>query len=345
MINAKALLALGFLLAFNSLMAAPVKIVYGSCARQERAQQMWSLIDQEKADLFMMLGDNVYADASDEQTLRKTYALLEAQPSFQKLRKSTKILATWDDHDYGLNDSGNDNPIKDISRTVMLDFFNEPKTSLRRSQDGGIYTSQTLQSQGHSIHIIMLDTRWNRSPLIKVKDPKIVKERFDKHFLGRNLVNEDVDATILGKTQWAWLEQELKKPADMVILVSSIQVLAEYSGYESWSNFPHEQKRLLKLLGENSKNSKLLFIASGDAHRAEFAKIDGVLPYPLWDITASAFNEKSDIYPSNKPRIALYNRPNYGVMEVEFSPRVQVTVTIKDQWGQVQMKQVLTSTF
>ena len=40
------------------------------------------------------------------------------------------------------------------------------------------------------------------------------------------MVNNDPEATILGNEQWIWLENELAKPHDILILASSIQVLA-----------------------------------------------------------------------------------------------------------------------
>ena len=42
---------------------------------------------------------------------------------------------------------------------------------------------------------------------------------------------------MLGETQWAWLEDQLSMPADIRIITSSIQVIAEGHGWERWGNF------------------------------------------------------------------------------------------------------------
>src|SRR5687767_13914665 len=81
----------------------PLKtIAFGSCASQDYPQAVWDPINEVKPDVFIFLGDNVYADGIDMDYIRKCYEKLGAKPGFAKLRDSgAKILATWDDHDYG----------------------------------------------------------------------------------------------------------------------------------------------------------------------------------------------------------------------------------------------------
>src|SRR2546427_4279060 len=87
------------------------KIAFGSCASQEYPQVVWDAINDVKPDLFIFLGDNIYADTTDMDVMRKCYDKLAAIPGFKKLRESnTRILATWDDHDMGANDAGADYP-------------------------------------------------------------------------------------------------------------------------------------------------------------------------------------------------------------------------------------------
>jgi alkaline phosphatase D len=69
---------------------------------------------------------------------------------------------------------------------------------------------------------------------------------------------------MLGEEQWTWLEDTLKRPADIRILMSSIQILAEGHGWERWGNLPHERDRLLEMLRLRSPSDLLL--VSGDRH-------------------------------------------------------------------------------
>src|SRR3954469_12508390 len=80
---------------------APIqKIAFGSCASQDYPQVVWDAINEVKPDLFIFLGDNVYADGTDMDYIRKCYEKLGEKPGFKKLRESkTRILATWDDYD------------------------------------------------------------------------------------------------------------------------------------------------------------------------------------------------------------------------------------------------------
>ena len=68
----------------------------------------------------------------------------------------------------------------------------------------------------------------------------------------------------MGKEQWKWLNNELKKEYDLLILLSSFQVLSTSHGWEKWNNIFYEREKLLKLLNKN----RLSLILSGDRHLA-----------------------------------------------------------------------------
>jgi len=54
-------------------------------------------------------------------------------PGYKDLKR---VIGIWDDHDYGLNDSGIEFPNKDINRDLWLDFIDEPEHTDRRTQKG-----------------------------------------------------------------------------------------------------------------------------------------------------------------------------------------------------------------
>ena len=82
------------------------RIAFGSCSHQDKPQPIWSEVLAADPDLFIFLGDNIYGDSEDAQVLAAKYQKLAAVPGIQRLRESTEIIAIWDDHDYGQNDSG-----------------------------------------------------------------------------------------------------------------------------------------------------------------------------------------------------------------------------------------------
>ena len=154
--------------------AAPARplrrIAFGSCASQDRPQPIWDAVAATRPELLLMLGDNIYADTEDMDVMRAKYARLAAVPGFKALRASVPILATWDDHDLGVDDGGSDYPKKVESQKVFLDFFGDPEDSPRRRRPG-VYDARVFGPEGKRLQVIMLDTRYFRSSPLKKKTP------------------------------------------------------------------------------------------------------------------------------------------------------------------------------
>ena len=53
--------------------------------------------------------------------------------------------------------------------------------------------------------------------------------------------NPDHAATMLGERQWHWLERQLEVPAELRLFGSSVQVLADFTGWEAWANFARDR--------------------------------------------------------------------------------------------------------
>ncbi len=302
---------------------------FGSCARQERPQPIWNTINAARCDAFVLCGDNIYGDSSDPAVLRNKYALLAAMPGFAKLRQTTPLFATWDDHDYGINDGGAGFAGAAAAQREFCDFFQVPATSPRRTTPG-IHDCVTFGPAGQRVQLILLDTRMFRSPL--KKDPAKPKV---------TIPNTDEGATVLGEGQWAWFERRLREPAEIRVVISSIQLISTEHGSEKWANFPKERTRFLELLRRTQSQGVL--VISGDRHMAELSAltpVDGA-PYPLYDLTTSGLNqpipqkpepkEGNPQEPETKPaapkkpqpnRHRLHKRPytgsNFGLMRVKW---------------------------
>jgi alkaline phosphatase D len=274
------------------------RIAFGSCAQEYKPQPILDLVAETKPDLFIYLGDNIYGDTEDMNVLRAKYAQLAAKPEFQRMKKSTRILATWDDHDYGWNDAGKWYPFKEESKQIFLDFFEEPKDSERRKREG-IYTSYLFEANGKKLQIILLDNRTFRSDLRRYRG-ELSHET--KYFYPLDYFPHEIeDSILLGEKQWDWLEKELKKPADIRIIGSGTQFGITYNGYEAWANFPHEQKRMLELI-KNTKANGVLFI-TGDVHYAEISKLTYEGLYPIYDFTSSGISSTWHFATPNENRI------------------------------------------
>jgi alkaline phosphatase D len=310
------------------------RIAFGSCSDQDKPVPIFETIAAARPELMLFLGDTMYADLDRKvevtpQVIRDKYAQLARVPAFQKLKAACpRMLGTWDDHDYGINDAGADWKHKAEAQQALLDFYGVPAADPRRQRQG-VYHAQVFGPPGQRLQVILLDTRYHRSPLKKgVFDPRLRLVPY--------LPNTDPDATMLGSEQWRWLEEQLKQPAELRLLVSSIQVLADEHPFEKWANFPRERERLYELLRRTGAEGVL--ILSGDRHHGEISLDTQVLDYPLYDITASGFNQASKSWRAperNSKRVAAVPYgDHFGWIAVDWKqPDPQILVQLRDVEG------------
>lgn len=302
-------------------------IGFGSCGKQTKEQPILNVVVDNSPDVFIYLGDNIYGDTRDMAELQQKYDQLAAKPEFQRLKNTTPILATWDDHDFGENDAGRYYPFKEASKEIFLNFWEEPKDS-ERWKHKGIYHALRLKDAPIDIQVILLDTRTFRADLTeRVKEKKTAYKNDYQPTLSP-------DSTFLGAAQWAWLKTKLEEKADLRIIASSNQFSHEYNGWESWNNVPHERKKMLQLIQETKANG-VVFL-SGDVHWGELSKYENEYTYPIYDVTSSGLTQSwHDIEP-NKNRIGFpIRKNNFGLIEIETQKRTKLTFKLKNKRDQI----------
>jgi alkaline phosphatase D len=320
------------------------RIAFGSCAEQSKPQPVWEHVLARRNDLFIFLGDNIYGDSRDMSVLAAKYAQLAAIPGFARLRRTTPHVAMWDDHDYGENDAGKEYPRKDASRELFLDFWGEPAGSPRRARNG-VYGSWVFGPPGRRVQVILPDLRYNRTPLRTLELGGADYEAWARERAAAGLAvpgpyvrNCAQDATMLGERQWRWLERQLEVPAELRLFGSSLQVLADFTGWESWANFPRDRERLFHLI-RKKRASGVLFL-SGDIHYAELSKLDVGVPYALWDLTSSGLTEVYDIPTPNSNRASeVLAEANFGFVDVDWAgAATRLSLGIADAAGRTRMR-------
>ena len=284
-------------------------IGFGSCLDQDLPQPIWEEIKAQNPQVFIMLGDNVYGDTHGNiHNLKRAYQ--KQSRVFKKAGLDFPFLAIWDDHDYGKNDGGVEFNLKDESQKLFLKFWDIPKAD-RRYQNRGLFFEEIIHSKEGTVQVLMLDTRYFRSQLKRT--PILKKSR-----LGRYDPDYDPAKTMLGEYQWKWLEAALNKKADLRILGTSIQLLAEGHGWECWGNLPLERQRLLTLLAKYS-NSNLIVI-SGDRHLGGMYSLRTNEGIEFLEITSSSMNKPGRN--TNEPgplRIGeMYAGENFGLLRIDF---------------------------
>jgi len=324
--------------------AAITRVAFGSCAFQWAKQPIFQAAVAADPDLYLSLGDAIYGDFDGERTfdvtpesLREEWARLAASPDWQHLVASTPVMATWDNHDYGHHSAGAEFPLKEVSKEIFLDFFGEPADSDRRRRPG-IYDAKILGPESRRVQIILLDTRTFKSAPRLAERPEGAGGS-----LGKYAPNVDPEATLLGAAQWTWLEEQLRAPAEVRLIGSSTQVVADEKGMDEWGNYPLERQRLFDLIAETKATGVILL--SGNVHFAELSKTDEG-PYPLYDFTSSGLTHVNEEY-SNAPNRHRVAGPfvdlNFGVVEIDWAARPSPTVTLKaiDVGGRVAFEHVV----
>src|SRR3546814_15174363 len=92
--------------------------------------------------MFLWLGDNIYADSDQPDALVDLYARGRTVERLEPLLRSVPQLATWDDHDFGYNDSEGRSAYKAQSLRVFR--------SLRANTSYGEYDNTGVNFPQHS---------------------------------------------------------------------------------------------------------------------------------------------------------------------------------------------------
>lgn len=288
-------------------------VALGSCNKQYEENPFWDDVLAEHPDVWIWGGDNIYASVGfTVEGMKKGYRQQNKNRGYRELKSQVPVIGTWDDHDYGLNDGGAAFPKKKETQQLFLDFMDVPKNSARRDQEG-IYTSHLFGTDHGKVKVLVLDTRYFRSPLEKDENPN-----------RRYKVNNNPNATVLGPAQWNWLQKELEtSDAAFNLIVTSIQFLSSEHGFETWGNFPGEVEKLKKTI--INSGAKGVMVLSGDRHISEFSKINlEGLNYPLIDFTSSGLTHSYSDFKSepNWFRISdVTTVPSFGIIVLDLDSK------------------------
>ena len=320
------------------------RIAFGSCAFQWVEQPIFRAMVAAESDLYLALGDAIYGDFDGENTfdvtpesLREEWQELAENPDWALLAENVPVMATWDNHDYGKAEGGAEFELKTQAQEIFLDFFGEPADSERRLS-GGVYQAETFGPPGRAVQIILLDTRFFKGPFVLADRPEGAGGS-----LGKFAPNDDPDVTLLGSAQWAWLEEQLRQPADIRFIASSTQIVPDQKGMDEWGNYPHERQRLFGLI--ESTGAEGVVLLTGNVHFSELSKTDEG-PYPLYDFTSSGLTHVNEEYPQapNDYRVGgPFVDVSFGLVEIDWeaTPSPRIILQIIDVEGIVQLEHEL----
>lgn len=291
-------------------------VAFGACPRVERhpVQPIWAALQARQPNLMLWLGDNVYADTLDPDILAECYQRQRALPEMQQFIRTVPQLAIWDDHDFGLNDSDKNNPIKVQSLEIFRRYWANPAYGLPNTP--GVFFSF---SYGR-VDFLMLDCRYHRYSSVAPDVP---------------------GKTALGSAQKDWLKSALRSSIAPFKIVVSGQPWSDEKGPdgESWEAFANERAELLAFIRDEKISGIVLL--SGDNHVGEL----NCLPesahggYDLFELSSSPLAQDPSVSWVNYrtiPRLrqVYFSGSNFGLLSFDFAPADPVlTLTLHDEQG------------
>ncbi|MEO8233626.1 MAG: alkaline phosphatase D family protein [Ignavibacteriota bacterium] len=255
--------------------AGKFNFIFSACVREKyMGYNIFKQIEQSSPSFVALLGDQMYADYDgnlnelelylNNDSIRKVMieegkivledrTIMEAfrnkyrrtfNSSFQNMASSIPLMAIWDDHDYGMDNSDGTYRYKKEARKVFKENF--PNYSFVE-EDGALYYKFTVAD----VDIFVLDTRWYRTPMQN-------KNRELK--------------SMLGSGQLEWLLNGLKNSTAKFKIVFSSVSINDYGGdtstgrdgFDSWMGYTYERSKIFNFINDNDIKGVLVF--SGDQH-------------------------------------------------------------------------------
>ena len=283
--------------------------------------RIFETIAAANPDLMIWTGDNTYlreVDWADPATMNDRYAHTRKLPEMQPLLGQTHHYATWDDHDYGPNNSDRSYRMKQAALDLFTRYWANPTYGLPETP--GVFGS----FKWNDVEFFMLDDRYHRSPtMAPASDSK----------------------TQWGEAQLQWLIDGLtSSSAPFKVVVNGGQFLNPSSEHETLARFPADRTRLLEAIAERDIEGVVLL--SGDRHfsemaqmTAETADVDVDLDYPLYEITVSPltagpYDGSGEKNPYRMDGTLVTGKRNYGILSFSGPRRNRrFTVTVYDVDG------------
>lgn len=268
--------------------------------------RIFDAIAEASPDFMLWLGDNVYyreADWNSKSGMYARFSHTRGHDALSRLFTETHHYATWDDHDYGPNNSDRGYAMRETALEVFNAFWPNPDFS--GAGTGGV----TNYFEWHDVSFFLLDNRYFRQANYRVTGER----------------------TILGEAQIEWLIDALKTSnANFKFVVMGGQFLNSAENSESYINLaPGERREILDRI-EAERIPGVVFL-TGDRHHSVLLKMDRYRTYPLHEWTVSPLtagpHDPGDEAMQYDVDGSLYTERNFGMIEVT-GPRNERVLTL-----------------
>ena len=321
--------------------APDFKFITGSCAYINdpahdrpglpygKTTRTFELMGDSGADFMVWLGDNWYYREPDYDSLSGLWYRPQhdrAIPEMRKLLATMNHYATWDDHDYGPNDSNWTYEYKDEALKIFQAYWGNPSYGERNNP--GVYTKFYWGDAA----FFLLDNHYHRDAATLNQDLHPGKSQF-------------------GRAQLEWLKQSLIAAKELkhfkfFFIATGNQMLQVLTGAESHQEYRREREELLEFIREQQITG-VVFL-TGDVHHSGLYRRQLVKDGPwVYEITASPFSsgswnvEKST--KANDPFLVpgtLVGDQNFVTVEVHGTKEArELVISCTDKQGETRFTQ------
>jgi alkaline phosphatase D len=297
-----------------------VKFAVSSCMVDssdfiEAQEAIYTQLEKQNPDLIILNGDTVYVDSFEafpkgKDTVKKEdlwhrYVETWERLKFYRLPKLIPVLATWDDHDTGLNDSNYRNPFLAEASDVFQSFFGADPIAGVYFPNAGVSSHYV----GFGQRFFMMDDRsWRREP-------------------GDLSPNAH-----WGELQEKWLFAELNSTKNPAWIINGTHI---FGGHHHKASIDKEHPRQLaefiqRLTGANVP----LALITGDIHMTEISRIPlegtqrSLLEFNIGPWHSRLFKGVSEkkIPRPNPHRIGYFEDHNFMTVESDASQKSMLKI-------------------
>lgn len=267
--------------------APDFKFITGSCAYINdpafdrpgtpygKTMRTFELMGENDAEFVVWLGDNWYYREPDYDSISGLWYRAQhdrAVPELRRLFATKHHYATWDDHDYGPNDSNSSYEYKEEALKIFQAYWGNHSYGER--DNPGVYTKFYWSDAA----FFLMDNHYHR----------------DAATLSQDLHPEK---TQWGRRQLEWLKQSLIAAKELrhfkfMFIATGNQMLQIRTGSESHEEYRREREELLQFIREQEITG-VVFL-TGDVHHSGLYRRQLAADGPwVYEITSSPFSSGS----------------------------------------------------
>ncbi len=301
-----------------------VRFAYASCMADdyrfnEVIDPMWEQMRKQNPDMIVLNGDLVYVDSFEYVERNKATELdiwFRFIDSFNRLplyrwHDLKPIFATWDDHDFGTNDSDRDFKEKLAARKIFLAFF------------GGKNLNKTYKLEPESVYssfaafkqkMLFLDDRYFRQPNKNQK----VAEKYG-HW---------------GEKQHKWILENLNDSQTPVWIFNGNQIFSGNTLSYKESMQDNHPENFKVFIEDMQKTKSPVIFASGDIHFSEIMQIPAERTgFETFEVTSSSMHSYTGEGWDNPLRLKGSFTNEFNFMIIDSKNESGVLKTDISAWG------------